>query len=199
MAPDSAASPIAVCVYAGSRLGHDPAHRRAAEELGRGLAERGMALVYGGGRVGMMGALADAALTAGGRVIGVIPRFLERREVGRDDLAALHVVESMHERKARMAELSDAFVVLPGGLGTIDEAIEIITWRQLGLHDRPVLLADPRGYWDALFRQIAAAVAEGFVYAEEAALFERFDGVGAVLARLETIEPKQRPEELRRA
>lgn len=173
-----------VCVYAGSRLGRDPAFNEAAIALGRGLAVRGIGIVYGGGNVGMMGTLADSALAAGGRVIGVIPRFLEEREVRRKDLTEQHTVGSMHERKAKMAELSDAFVVLPGGLGTLDETFEILTWRQLGLHDHPILLADIAGYWTELFRQIDRAVAEGFVYGSELGLFECHQTIDGILDRL---------------
>ena len=188
-----------VCVYAGSRRGRHPEFMRAAEALGRGLAQRGMSLVYGGGNVGIMGAMADAALAAGGRVVGVIPRFLEEREARRGDLTEQHTVGTMHERKAKMAELSQAFVVLPGGLGTLDETFEILTWRQLRLHDHPILVADIGGYWGDLFRQIERAVAEGFVYAEETRLFERHETIETVLARLDTLAAPARPDALRRA
>jgi len=188
-----------VCVYAGSRKGRRSEFMLAAEALGRGLAGRGIALVYGGGNVGIMGAMADAALAAGGRVVGVIPRFLEEREARRRDLTEQHTVETMHERKARMAELSDAFVVLPGGLGTLDETFEILTWRQLRLHDHPILVADIGGYWGDLFRQIHRAVEEGFVYEEETRLFERYETIDAVLTRLDMLAAPARPDVLRRA
>ena len=188
-----------VCVYAGSRPGRHKEFVAAAEALGRGLAERGMSLVYGGGNVGMMGAMANAALTAGGRVVGVIPRFLVEREVRRTDLSELHTVESMHERKAKMAELSQAFVVLPGGLGTLDETFEILTWRQLRLHDHPILIADIAGYWSELFRQIEHAEAEGFVPTDETRMFERHDTIEAVLGRLDTLAAPAGPDTLSRA
>lgn len=189
-----------VCVYAGSRLGRRPDYRHAAEALGRGLAERGMTLVYGGGNVGIMSAMADAALAAGGRVVGVIPRFLEEREIRRSDLTEQHTVATMHERKAKMAALSQAFVVLPGGLGTLDETFEILTWRQLRLHDHPILLVDLGGYWSHLLRQLEHGVAEGFVPDQEATrLFERHETIEAVLHRLDTLAAPVRPDVLRRA
>lgn len=188
-----------VCVYAGSRLGRNPIYRAAAEALGRGLAERKITLVYGGGNVGTMSAMADAALAAGGRVVGVIPRFLEEREIRRSDLTEQHTVATMHERKAKMAELSDAFVVLPGGLGTLDETFEILTWKQLRLHDHPILIADIAGYWSDLFRQLQRGVAEGFVPGEESRLFERHETIDAVLARLDTLAAPTHADALRRA
>jgi hypothetical protein len=173
-----------VAVFCGARAGHDPAWRAAASELGRGMARAGIRLVYGGGRVGLMGALADAALAAGGQVVGVIPEFLIGWEVAHDGLTEQIVTDSMHTRKRRMFEMSDAFVSLPGGLGTLDEIIEIMTWRQLKLHDKPVLVCDVAGSAAALQAVIEAAIAAGFARPETRLLFERVDGVTATIERL---------------
>ena len=159
-----------LCVFCGSSPGARPAYRRAAEELGALLAARGIELVYGGGRVGLMGALADAALAAGGRVIGVIPEALLAKEVGHAGLSELHVVPSMHVRKALMADLASAFVALPGGFGTFEELCEILTWTQLGLQRKPCGLLDVEGYYRPLLALFDGAVAEGFVRPEHRAL-----------------------------
>ncbi|QJE72976.1 TIGR00730 family Rossman fold protein [Aerophototrophica crusticola] len=139
-----------VCVYCGSSGSVDPSYKEAAHALGTALAERGLGLVYGGGRVGLMGIVADAALAAGGEVVGIIPEHIQKLEVEHTGLTELHVVDSMHTRKRMMVERSDAFIILPGGLGTLDEAFEIITWRQLKLHDKPIIIADIGGYWQPL-------------------------------------------------
>lgn len=152
----------AVTVYCGARPGTDPAFRQAAERTGTLLAEAGIALVYGGGKVGLMGAVADAALAAGGDVIGVIPEFLKQREVGHPGVARLEIVASMHARKLRLFELGDAILVLPGGLGTLDETLEVLGWRGLGTHAKRVILIDVNGYWQPLVKLIAQAVDFGF-------------------------------------
>jgi uncharacterized protein (TIGR00730 family) len=139
-----------LCVYCGSSEGADPRYRDAASALGTGLAARGIELVYGGGRNGLMGAVADAVLTGGGRVTGIIPVHLEDREVAHRGLSELVVVADMHQRKRIMAERADAFAVLPGGVGTLDETVEILSWRQLGLHQKPVFIVDIAGYWAPL-------------------------------------------------
>ena len=151
-----------LCLYCGSSDGANPAFREAARQLGAMLAERGIRLIYGGGHVGLMGVAADAALAKGGTVIGVIPKFLIDAEVGHSGVSELVVVGSMHERKQRMFELADGFAILPGGLGTLDEMIEIITWKQLHLHDKPIALIDIDGYWSALSSLIDKVVAMGF-------------------------------------
>jgi len=159
-----------ICVFCGSALGSRPAYRDAAKRFGSALATRGLGLVYGGGSVGLMGALADAVLAEGGEVIGVIPGPLATRELAHAGLTELRVVGSMHERKATMAQLSDGFVALPGGLGTFEETLEVLTWTQLGIHTKPVGVLNVEGYWDGLQRMLAHAVREGFVRAEYAAL-----------------------------
>lgn len=155
-----------ICVFAGSSSGTRPAYASAAEELGRAIAERGWRVVYGGGRVGLMGVLADAALAAGGEVIGVIPEALLRKEVGHQGLTDLRVVQTMHQRKALMSELSDGVVALPGGLGTLEELFEILTWAQLGIHARPCGMLNAGGYYDDLLTFLDQTVSEGFVRGE---------------------------------
>ena len=153
-----------LCVFCGSNVGRDPAYRRLAEELGASLAARGIGIVYGGGRVGLMGALADAALAAGGEVIGVMPQSLIDREIGHRGLSQLRVVGSMHERKAQMAELADGFVALPGGVGTLEELFEVWTWAQLGLHTRPCGVLDADGFYAPLVAFLDHLVDTGFVH-----------------------------------
>jgi uncharacterized protein (TIGR00730 family) len=155
-----------VCVFSGSSPGGDLAYRAAATDLGHRLAERGIELVYGGASVGLMGAVADAAMEGGGHVIGVIPQSLVDREIAHPAIADLRVVESMHERKALMADLADAFVALPGGVGTLEELFEVYTWTQLGLHSKPLGLLDVRGYYGHLATFLDHAVAERFVTVE---------------------------------
>ena len=159
-----------VCVFCGSSPGARPGYRTAAEALGAAIARRGLGLVYGGAHVGLMGAVADAALLHGGEVIGVLPRALEAKELAHRNLSALYVVESMHERKALMAELSDCFVALPGGIGTLEETFEAWTWTQLGLHEKPCALLDVDGYYAALHAFLDHAVAERFVRPEHRAM-----------------------------
>ena len=152
-----------LCVFCGSSPGRDPAHVELAQAVGAGLAARGIGVVYGGGRVGLMGALADSALAAGGEVIGVIPGRLVERELAHRGVTELRVVDTLHQRKALMAELSDGFVALPGGLGTLEELAEVLSWAQLGLHDKPCGLLDPTGYFDPLVGFLERAVNEGFM------------------------------------
>ncbi|MCB2136332.1 MAG: TIGR00730 family Rossman fold protein [Rhodobacteraceae bacterium] len=151
-----------VCVYCGARNGTDPAYAEAAEAVGRLLAERGWRLVYGAGDVGLMGILARAAQEAGGETFGVIPAHLRDREVGKRDLSTFVVTETMHERKKVMFMNADAVVVLPGGAGSLDEFFEVLTWRQLGLHEKPIVLLNTKGYWDPLVTLLDQIIASGF-------------------------------------
>jgi uncharacterized protein (TIGR00730 family) len=159
-----------ICVFCGSSAGKRPAYREQARRLGETLARRGMGLVYGGGSIGLMGIVADAVLAVAGEVVGVIPRRLARKEIAHAGLTRLHVVPSMHERKALMAELADGFVALPGGMGTLEEMAEILTWAQLGLHQKPCGLLDVEGYYAPLAAFLDHAVAEGFLRPDHRAL-----------------------------
>lgn len=174
-----------LCVYCGSSGRGRQSHHDAATRLGAILAEAGVRLVYGGGRIGMMGLVADAVLAGGGEVVGIIPRFLDQVEVGHSGITRLHITENMHERKEMMAELSDAFVILPGGLGTLDETFEILTWKQLQLHDKPVVIADIEGYWKPLTDLIDSMIAESYAHPENRKLFRVVGSVEEVLPALD--------------
>jgi uncharacterized protein (TIGR00730 family) len=163
----SAPRPFSVCVYCGSRDGARPGYQAAARALGQAIGQRGWQMVFGGGRVGLMGITADAALEAGARVVGVIPDSLVRREVGHHGLTELHVVKTMHERKQMMAEQADAFVALPGGLGTFEELFEVWTWRHLGYHAKPLGLLDTEGFYQPLLAFLRHTQAEGFIDASQ--------------------------------
>ena len=156
-------APLSVCVYCGSRHGRRPAYTAAARALGKAIGSRGWQLVYGGGKVGLMGEVANATLAAGGRVVGVIPESLQQREVGHTGLHELHVVPTMHARKQLMAERADLFIALPGGIGTLEELYEVWTWRQLGYHDQPIGLINIEGYFDPLLAFMRNTVAEGYL------------------------------------
>lgn len=173
-----------ICVFCGSKMGADPAWRAQAARLGTVLAGAGIRLVYGGGRIGLMGIVADAALKGGGRVIGVIPDFLMKLEVGHASVSELEVVDSMHERKRRMFELSDGFVVLPGGLGTLDEAFEIITWKQLRQHSKPIVVMNAAGYWSPFSKMIDSIIEGGFAHPKIRELFMMVDDADGVLPAL---------------
>jgi uncharacterized protein (TIGR00730 family) len=178
-----------VCVFAGSSAGVRSEYLEAADQLGRALAMRGVGLVYGGARVGLMGAVADAVLAGVGHVTGVIPRALIEKEVAHTGLSDLRIVDSMHERKALMADLSDAFVALPGGLGTLDELFEIHTWAQLGMHSKPIGILNVDGYFDGLMSFLEHAVSERFVRADHRAMLIVEDEPAALLERLERFDP----------
>ncbi|MCL4800542.1 MAG: TIGR00730 family Rossman fold protein [Burkholderiales bacterium] len=177
------------CVFCGSNAGSRPVYAEAARAMGEALVARGVTLVYGGGRVGLMGEIARATLAAGGRVVGVIPRALLRKELVYDDLTELHVVESMHERKALMAERADAFVAMPGGYGTFEEFCEVLTWSQLGFHHKAVALLNVAGYFDGLLALFDHAVAEGFVRPAHRGLVLADDDPGRLLDRLARYRP----------
>jgi uncharacterized protein (TIGR00730 family) len=178
-----------ICLYAGSSPGADPVYAEAAASLARLLAQRGIGITYGGAAVGLMGALADAALDAGGEVIGVLPRALQDREIGHPGLTRLEVVETMHERKARMAELSDAFIALPGGLGTLEEVVEAVTWTMLGIHLKPVGLLSVAGYYAPLDALLDHAHEQGFLRREHRGLVLTDGEPLGLLERLEAWEP----------
>ena len=173
-----------VCVYCGSRHGARPAFTEAARRLGTMLAEADIRLVYGGGAVGLMGEVAQAVLDQGGRVTGIIPHFLDQAEVGKSNVTELIRTDNMHDRKARMAEMSDGFVVLPGGLGTLDETFEILTWKQLQLHDKPIVLLNIEGYWDHFVHLVEHQVREGFVQERYLKFFRVVDNVEEVIPTL---------------
>jgi uncharacterized protein (TIGR00730 family) len=174
----------AVTVFGGAASGHDPVCRETASALGRGLAAAGITVIFGGGSIGMMGAVADGALGAGGEVIGIIPDFLARHEVAHTAVSEMIVTDSMHSRKRRMFELSDAFVTLPGGLGTLDETFEMITWRQLDLHAKPILICDVGGWAKPFLALVDALIAQGFAPSHAGRFYEVLDGAEAVVARL---------------
>ena len=178
-----------ICVFCGARPGHDPAHAAAAVTLGRTLAEQGIRLVYGGGAVGLMGIVADAALAAGGEVIGIIPQSLEHSEIGHSGLTRLEVVDGMHARKARMAELSDAFIALPGGLGTLEELFEVWTWGQLGYHQKTLGLLEVNDFFGKLCIFLDHLVSEGFVHSEHRAMLQSSNSAEALLQQLQDWQP----------
>jgi hypothetical protein len=177
-----------LCIFCGSSPGARPEYAEATAELARLLAERGIGIVYGGASVGLMGLLADTAMEAGGEVVGVIPNALERKEIARHGLTELHIVDSMHERKALMAELSDAFIALPGGSGTLEELFEVFTWSQLGLHRKACALLNVAGYYDGLAAFLDHAVDERFLRAEHRAMLLCENTPAAVLDALERFE-----------
>jgi uncharacterized protein (TIGR00730 family) len=188
-----------VCVYCGSSPGRDPVYRETGHQLGRSLAQSGLRLVYGGGTKGIMGAVAEGALKAGGKVMGIIPRFLMNREATETALGRLHelvVTDNMHQRKHRMFEESDAFVALPGGIGTVEEIIEIMTWAQLGHHRKPIVFVNVRDFWDPMLALIDHMAAEGFIHTAHKVKPLVVDGAGTVVAAiLAAVSADQAPTE----
>jgi uncharacterized protein (TIGR00730 family) len=180
-----------ICVFCGSSPGSQPEYRACAEELGAELVRRSIGLVYGGGNVGLMGAIADSVLKAGGEAIGVIPEHLMNREIGHKRLTKLHIVRSMHARKALMADLSDAFIALPGGFGTLEEFFEVLTWSQLGLHTKPCGIVNALGYYTPLLAMLDHAVEERFLKAQNRALVLAGDTPSELLQAFEEWRPVQ--------
>lgn len=181
-----------ITVYCGANKGFHPAYEEAAKELGTYLAENGYTMIFGGGSVGLMGVTATAALEAGGKVIGVIPHFLDAMEVGHKELTEMHLVDTMHTRKAKMEELSDAFITMPGGYGSMDEIFEILTWAQLGLHKKPVGILNIRGYYDLLIKQLDHMVEEGFLRKENRELIVVGDDIPSLFEAMHHYEPDVR-------
>lgn len=179
----------AICVFCGSNVGRDPAYQQAAVAVGTALAKAGLALVYGGGKVGLMGAVADAALAAGGKVAGVMPRALVEREIAHAGLSELHVVESMHQRKTMMADLADAFIALPGGAGTLEEFFEQWTWALLGIHRKPCGLLNVKGYYSPLITMLQNIVAEDFVAERYVEMLVIESAIEPMLQRFATYTP----------
>jgi uncharacterized protein (TIGR00730 family) len=178
-----------ICVYCGANFGANPIYAEVARALGQQLAREGITLVYGGGSVGLMNTVAQGAMDAGGHVVGVITEALMAREVGRSDLATLHVVPDMHTRKAKMADLADGFIAMPGGFGTLDELFEMITWGQLGIHRKPIGLLDVNGFYAPLLTMVDHMIRAGFVRTAHRALFVNADSIGALLAALRAWTP----------
>jgi uncharacterized protein (TIGR00730 family) len=188
-----------ICVYCGSARGRSPRYVAAARELGEAMAERSIRLIYGGARIGMMGEVADAVMKNGGEVIGVIPEHLQTTEVGHSGITELKVVESMHVRKKLMFDLSDGFAVLPGGYGTLDELFEIITWRMLKLHDKPVVVLNIDGYWDPFQALIDQLIGQGFAREDSRQYFSVVNSVGRMFDLLEQpadIQVTEHPERI---
>jgi hypothetical protein len=188
-----------VCVFCGSSHGFAPEYELAAKEMGRAIALRGWTLIYGGGNVGLMGVVADAALAADGKVIGVIPEALLARELGHRGVTELRVVNTMHERKAMMADLADAFVALPGGIGTFEEFFEVLTWAQLGIHHKPCGLLNTRHYYQPVLDLLANSVREGFLRLEHRDMVLTAEGAEELLSRMEQHQPPKTAKWISRA
>ena len=187
-----------LCVYCGSSSGITPNYADAARKLAQALVERKIALVYGGGNVGLMGIIADEAMRLGGHVTGVIPKALVRKEVGHRQISELHVVENMHERKAMMADLAEGFIAMPGGIGTLEELFEVMTWAQLGFHDKPIGVLNVDGYYDALLAFLQHTVQQGFLRPQHEGLLMVEPDVTALLHRFETFEAEPHDKFLNR-
>jgi hypothetical protein len=180
-----------VCVYCGASDGASPTFLKIATDVGRALGEHRIRLVYGGGGIGLMGAVADSALAAGGEVVGIIPEHLQQAELGHRGLTELKIVDSMHTRKRMMFDLSEAFIVLPGGMGTLDETFEIITWRQLGMHDKPIILLNHEQYWDPFLGLVDHVIGNGFARPAARQLFSVASSIGRLFDLLEADQTRE--------
>ena len=178
-----------LCVFTGAATGSDPRFADAAHQLGQILASRNLGLVYGGGKSGLMGKIADAVIAADGHATGIIPKFLDNVEIAHRGLNDLHVIDTMHERKNMMYEIADGFIIMPGGLGTLDETMEIITWRQLGLHRKPIIIANLHGYWDHMLLLFQNIIDEGFMHHGHTGHFEHVDDMDELADRLDAYFP----------
>ncbi len=187
-----------ILVYCGANEGKNPIYKETAHALGRKLVDKNIKLIFGGGSVGLMGVVADSMLEAGGHVIGVIPDFLIKMEVGHKGLTELHIVESMHERKALMEKLTDGIMAIPGGFGTIDELFEILTWAQLGLHEKPIGLLNVNGFYDFLLKQLEVMMQEGFLKPESRDLLLVADNIDDLLYQMEHFKPSPHKKWLKR-
>ena len=176
-----------ICVFTGAASGINSLYKDAAYQMGLMLGSRGFGLVYGGGKLGLMGAVADGMLAANGRVTGIIPKFLDNVEVGHKGVTDLHIIDSMHERKAMMYDAADAFIILPGGLGTLDETMEIITWRQLGLHQKPIIIVNLNGYWDSMLIMFQNIIDQGFMHHGHTGHFDQVDDLDSLMDKLDFI------------
>ena len=176
-----------VCVFTGAASGINTLYKEAAYQMGHMLGSRGLGLVYGGGKLGLMGAVADGILAANGRVTGIIPKFLDNVEVAHKGVTDLHIIDTMHERKAMMYDAADAFIILPGGLGTLDEAMEIITWRQLGLHQKPIIIVNLNGYWNSMLIMFQNIIDQGFMHHGHTGHFDQVDDLDSLMDKLDFI------------
>ena len=182
-----------VCVFTGAASGINKLYKDAAYQMGQMLASRGLGLVYGGGKLGLMGAVADGMLAANGKVTGIIPKFLDNVEVGHQGVTDLHIIDSMHERKAMMYDAADAFIILPGGLGTLDETMEIITWRQLGLHQKPIIIVNLNGYWDSMFIMFQNIIDQGFMHHGHTGHFDQVEDLDSLMDKLDFLSGSEQP------
>ena len=176
-----------VCVFTGAATGFNTLYKDAAYQMGQMLGSRGLGLVYGGGKLGLMGAVADGILAANGEVTGIIPKFLDNVEVAHKGVTDLRIIDTMHERKAMMYDAADAFIILPGGLGTLDETMEIITWRQLGLHQKPIIIVNLNGYWDSMLIMFQNIIDQGFMHHGHTGHFDQVDDLDSLMDKLDFI------------